>query len=148
MQKIEEIKTQHICPMCAIEPKSHSLSKIKEVNGKAIYYTSPAKALSKDREGIIKYYDLVLNENTMPWIWVVDCKDYPLSHALDIKTAIEISKLLNTKYCNKLEKIIVVNTNNFVYVIIKILSVFVSKEFKEKLEILNNDESANYNQFL
>jgi hypothetical protein len=129
---------KHICPICEKDPTSHSLSKIKEENGKAIYYTSPAKAMSKQREGIIKHYDLVLGENTMPWIWIFDCKDYPLSHALDIKTAIELAKLINTKYSQNLEKLIIINSTSFISVIINILSIFVSKEFKEKIEISNN----------
>jgi hypothetical protein len=125
----------HICPMCAIDPTSHSLSKIRETNGNAIYYTSPAKASSTEREGIIKHYDLVLGENTMPWIWIFDCKDYPLSHALDIQTAIELAKLINEKYGDKLVKVVVINSTSFIWVIIKILSVFMSKELKEKIHV-------------
>jgi len=82
---MEENHTEdfHICPMCAKDPTSHSLSKVRETDGIAIYYTAPAKASSLERDGVITHYDLVLGENKMPWIWIFDCKDYPLSHALD-----------------------------------------------------------------
>lgn len=135
---MEKEKT-HICPMCAKDPTSHSLTKVREADGTAIYYTSPAKAMSKDREGILTHYDLVLEQNTLPWIWIFDCKDYPLSDALDIQTAIELAKLLNNKYSVNLKKIVIINSTTFIWVIIKTLSFFVSKEFKEKIYVSDNE---------
>jgi len=124
--------------MCAIDPTSHSLTKVRELNGNAVYYTSPAKAMSKEREGILKHYDLVLGQNTMPWIWIFDCKDYPLSHALDIQTAIELAKLINAKYEKNLVKVVIINSTTVIWAIIKTLSFFVSKEFKDKIHVSDN----------
>jgi len=133
-----EEKPRHICPMCAKDPTTHSLSKVRELEGNAIYYTSPAKAMSKEREGVLKHYDLVLGENKMPWIWIFDCKDYPLSHALDIQTAIELAKLINEKYEKNLVKVIIINSNSLIWGIIKTLSFFVSKEFNDKIHVSDN----------
>jgi len=132
----------HICPMCAIEPTSHSLSKIRETNGTAIYYTAPAKATSLEREGVLKHYDLVLGENKMPWIWIFDCKDYPLSHALDFQTAIELAKLINNKYTDNLVKIVIINSTTFIWVVIKTISMFVSEETQKKIHV--SDKEYNF----
>jgi hypothetical protein len=139
MEETITIEKTHICPMCNIDPTSHSLSKIREMDGKAIYYTAPAKATSLEREGIIKHYDLVLGENVMPWIWIFDCKDYPLSHALDIQTAIELAKLINHKYSNNLDKIVIINSTTFIWVIIKTISFFISEETKKKIHVSDKE---------
>ena len=136
---MQETIQPHICPMCAIDPTSHSLTKVRDVNGTAIYYTSPAKATSLEREGVLKHYDLVLGQNTMPWIWIFDCKDYPLTHALDMQTAIEMAKLINSKYADKLEKIVIINSTSFIWVIIKGLSLFVNEKFREKIHVSDNE---------
>jgi hypothetical protein len=128
----------HICPMCAKEPTSHSLTKVREMDGNAVYYTSPAKASSLEREGVLKHYDLVLGQNNMPWIWIFDCKDYPISHALDIQTAIELAKLINEKYEKTLIKVIIINSNTLIWGVIKTLSFFVSKEFNDKIHVSDN----------
>jgi len=138
---MEENHTEknHICPMCAKDPKSHSLSKVRETNGIAIYYTAPAKASSTEREGVVTHYDLVLGENKIPWIWIFDCKDYPLSHALDLQTAIEIAKLINSKYSENLQKIVVINSTTFIWVIIKTLSMFMSEETNKKIHVSDQE---------
>lgn len=134
MSSQPEIK-EHICPMCRENPSSHSLSKVREVNGNAIFYTSPAKAESLEKEGVIKHYDLVLGENKQPWIWIFDCKDFPLSHALDMPTAIELAKLINGKFSHNLQKVIVINSTTFIYVILKTLSFFMSEETNSKIQV-------------
>jgi hypothetical protein len=145
MEKVEEVNKiiqenpSHICPMCAIDPTSHSLSKIRELNGNAVFYTSPAKASNTDRQAILLHYDLILSENKLPWIWIFDCKDYPLSHALDIQTAIELAKLINNKFSNNLDKIVVINSTSFIWVLIKTISFFISKELKDKIHVSENE---------
>lgn len=104
----------NICPLCNENPSNHSFSKIRESNGIAIYYTAPAKALDKDREGIILHYDLVLAENEMPWIWIFDCKDYSLSDMLDMELTIKLTELIYKKYFSNLKKIIIVNSTTFI----------------------------------
>jgi len=127
----------HICPLCNKNPANHSFSKVRESDGIAIYYTAPAKALDKDRDGILLHYDLVLSENTMPWIWIFDCKDYPLMDMLDIQLAIQLTELINKKYLSNLNKIIIVNSTAFIWTIISIVSFFMDKSMQDKIYISN-----------
>jgi hypothetical protein len=63
----------YICPLCEIEPLSHSLSKIEETNNVIYYYTCPSKAkLYYDAESIINHYNGVLSEIpcNKKWIWI------------------------------------------------------------------------------
>jgi hypothetical protein len=135
MSEKQDSSKPHVCPMCREDPESHSLAKVREVNGTAIFYTAPAKAKSLDKEGVIRHYDLVLSENTQPWMWVFDCKDFPLSHALDMPTAIELTKLINDKFSHNLQKIIVINSTTFIYVILKTISFFMSDETNKKIHV-------------
>lgn len=129
----------HICPLCNENPANHSFSKIRESDGNAIYYTAPAKALNKDRESILLHYDLVLSENTMPWIWIFDCKDYSLMDMLDIQLAIQLSDLLNKKYSKNLKKIIIINSTTFIWSILSIVSFFMDKEMQDKIYVSNEE---------
>jgi len=129
----------HICPLCNENPANHSFSKIRERDGNAIYYTVPAKALNKDRESILLHYDLVLSQNTMPWIWIFDCKDYSLMDMLDIQLAIQLSDLLNKKYSKNLKKIIIINSTTFIWSILSIVSFFIDKEMQDKIYVSNEE---------
>jgi len=129
----------NICPLCNENPANHSFSKIRESDGTAIYYTSPAKALDKDREGILLHYDLVLAENTMPWIWIFDCKDYSLADMLDMELTIKLTELIHKKYLSNLKKIIIVNSTNFIWTVISIVSLFMEKEMQDKIYISNEE---------
>ena len=54
---------KYICPLCKIQPSSHSLTKVLEKKGIIYYYTCPSQALLYyDVKGIIDHYDGVLSE--------------------------------------------------------------------------------------
>jgi len=126
---------EHICPICRVEPTSHSFSKIREIDGAAVFYTAPAKATNLETEGIIKHYELVLENNKQPWIWIFDYKDFPLSQALDMTTGIELAKLITKNYSSNLKRIVIINANIFIKSIIQIISFFLTNEVIEKIHI-------------
>jgi len=45
------------CPICKINPESHSFKKISEKNGISTYYTNPTKAKDRDTDGILMHYE-------------------------------------------------------------------------------------------
>jgi len=120
--------------MCNENPANHSFSKVREIEGVAIYYTAPVKALDKDPDRITRHYDLVLSENIMPWIWIFDCKDYSMMD-MDMRLAIQLARLINDKYSDHLKKIIIVNSSTFIWTIISIVSFFLSKEMQNKIHV-------------
>ena len=93
------------CPICTLWPSSHSLKKV-EKNGIVYFYTCPAQAiLYDDVKGIIHHYDGVLSE-VDEWIWIVDSAGFGFTHAMQTTVAIELAKLISTKFSKNLKKII------------------------------------------
>ena len=116
------------CPLCEINPSSHSFKIIKNYPTKIVYYTCPAESKSTDTEKILEHYNGILQENyNKEWYWVVDCNGFGIEHALQINTIIQLAKLI-TKYSTNLQKIIVINTNTFLYTALKIATPFLSEK--------------------
>ena len=64
---------KYTCPLCKLQPSSHSLTNILEQNGIIYYYTCPSQAiLYYDVKGIINHYDGVLSEipENKEWVWI------------------------------------------------------------------------------
>ena len=116
------------CPLCEIDPSSHSFKIIKSYPTKNVYYTCPAESMNKDTDKIIAHYEGMIQSNgNKEWYWVLDCKDFGIEHALQINTIIQLAKLI-TKYSTNLQKIIVINTNTFLYTALKIATPFLSEK--------------------
>lgn len=88
------------CKICKYEPKSHSFENLGKVNGITYLYTCPAKAIKYyDHDGILNHYDGILNDlNGKRWCWIFDARGFSLKHYLEIKTAIDLAKLISNHY--------------------------------------------------
>jgi hypothetical protein len=133
---METTITSDICPVCAIDPTSHSLKKIDIIQGIHIYYTCPAKSTKYDDcDGIITHYtnefDTIGNE---PWIWIIDSSEYDYRHLLNIRIGIALVSLVQNKYMHNLKRIHVINTNYFLQIVYNALSPFINAEFKKLIE--------------
>ena len=98
------------CPLCLLDPLSHSLTNFLEKDDTFYFYTWPAKAkLYFDTISIIKHYDGVLSEipENKNWIWVLDILSFGLNHFLQIEVAREILKLVTLKFSKNFKKIII-----------------------------------------
>jgi hypothetical protein len=130
---IEEIQ---LCPLCEKDPTSHSFSKIREMDGIAIFYTSPAKSKNIDRKDILQHYDITLRQNReQRWIWIFDCEKFPISHMLDFQMPIELAKLIREKYATTLEKIVIINPTFFIRLLLNFVSIFLTDEMKHRIYI-------------
>ena len=125
----------YTCPICAVNPSSHSLIKIAD-KGIVYFYTCPAKATAQDVKGIIHHYHGVLSEipKNKEWIWIVDSEGFSLNHFMQINVAIELAKLIST--FSNLKKIIIINPNLYITTIHNILP------FKLNIEILYEVRTA------
>lgn len=110
----------YTCPLCAVNPSSHSFKKMAEKNGIVYFYTCPAQAT--EYEGIIDHYEGVLREIKKKWVWIVDGKGFGLTHAMQINTAIELSKFISK--CNV--KIIIINPTIYITMTHKIVMPFLN----------------------
>lgn len=128
----------YVCPVCDIQPSSHSLTKIAEINEIVYYYTCPSKAiLYYDVSGIINHYDGVLSEipETKEWVWIFDSERFGMMHALQTSVAIELLKLITQKFSYNLKKIIIINPTLYVTIMHDILLPFLNKKIKSVIEI-------------
>jgi len=128
----------YICPLCKIQPLSHSLTKITEKNGIIYYYTCPSQAiLYYDVESILNHYDGVLSEipKDKKWIWIFDSLDFNLTHALQINVAIEITKLITKKFSTNLNKIIIINPTFYITMTYNVVMPFLNETIKNIIEI-------------
>jgi hypothetical protein len=129
------------CPLCVIDPLSHSLTEFLNKDNTLYYYTCPAKAkLYFDTNSIINHYNGVLSEipKNKQWVWVFDSLDFSLTHFLQIEVAVELAKLISSKFSNNLKKIIIINPTLYVSSIYNIITPFLNEKIKSIIEI-NND---------
>jgi len=134
----------YTCPLCLLDPLSHSFTNFLEKEDTFYFYTCPAKAtLYFDTISIINHYDGVLSEITenKNWIWVLDVTSFGLNHFLQIEVAKELSKLISSKFSKKLKKIIIINPNNYVFFVYSIVKSFLTDKIKSIIEINNEIKS-------
>lgn len=118
------------CPLCSIDPSNHSLVKYKEINNIMYFYSCPSQAkLYFDTEGIINHYNGTLSEipKNKKWIWIFDSKDFTFKHFIQTSVAIELAKLISSKFSNNLEKIIIINPTFYISATYNILRPFLNQ---------------------
>jgi len=130
---------EHLCPICAIDASSHSFECLYNDNGMLVFYTCPAKATKyNDSDGILAHFKNVLDHYTDNyWKWIFDFQGFELKHALEITTAIGISKLIN-EYSNYLIEIDVINTNGYTYNMMRLITPFLNEGVKNKIKLNQN----------
>jgi hypothetical protein len=136
------------CPLCLLDPLSHSLTNFLEKDNTYYFYTCPAKAkLYFDTGSIINHYDGVLSEipENKKWIWVLDVMGFGLNHFLQIEVPTELSKLISSKFSKNLEKIIIINPSGYVSAVYAIVKPFLNNKIQSIIEI--NYEIKSINQF-
>jgi hypothetical protein len=120
------------CPVCKADPTSHSLAKLVESDDLVYYYTCPAKASQyNDRDGILAHYDGELNDKgTKSWIWIFDCTGFDMRHAIEIRLAIDMAKLITQSHGESLIQICVINPTMFVNIIVNAIWPFLSNHIR------------------
>lgn len=134
------------CPLCSLDPLSHSLTEVFEKDNTIYYYTCPSKAkLYFDTFGIVKHYDGVLSEipENKRWLWIFDATDFNLKHFLQIELAFELSKLISSKFSEKLVKIIIINPTFYISSTYHIIYPFLNEKIKSIVEMNDHYKSVN-----
>jgi hypothetical protein len=122
------------CPVCRIDPSSHSLKRLVDEGNTTVMYTKPAEATRYwDRDGILFHYDNVLSKISGDWIWIFDAEGFSAKHMLEIGVATSLAHLIATKYSNTLQKIIIKNPSPIVELVIIIVKPFLNKKMKSLL---------------
>lgn len=142
-----------ICKDCFKIPDSHSFKllctyKTNDNILSHLFYTKIADSKKyNDTSGIIKHYENYLNFiNPINWTWIIDFGDFEMKHSIEIRTSIELSKLI--KRYNKLDKIIVINQNIFVKAFMKLTCPFLGNEINKKIYLFNSSDKIKLNKLL
>jgi len=124
------------CEACAIDPTSHSFSKLCEVNNVVTFYTKPADASKYyDADGVVRHFDLLLSQHSSKhWKWIVDAEGFSMRHAMETGVARGILRLIEQKYGDNLDNIIVTNTNRAIQMAFRAIAPFFYKGFSEKVQ--------------
>jgi hypothetical protein len=103
-----------------------------------IFYTKIAEAKDyNDTKGILQHYRNLLHiVSPNKWIWIFDCKDLELKHCFEISTAKGILEIL--KENGKINKIFIINSNQFLTLMLDTLKFFIDDNISKKIIILNN----------
>jgi hypothetical protein len=137
---------KYTCPLCSIDPLSHSLSEVCKKNNIIYYYTCPSKAkMYFDTIGIINHYNGVLSEmpENKKWIWIFDGTEFGVKHFFQIEVAIELAKLISSKFSEKLQKITIINPNFYIKSIYNIIYPFLNTKMKSIVELNYELKSVN-----
>jgi hypothetical protein len=120
------------CPVCKLDPTSHSLSTIYESDDIICYYTCPSKASKyDDRDGILQHYDGVLTDKgNKAWIWVFDCVNFGMNHATEFRLAIDMAKLITKTHGDTLTQIHIINPTIYIKITINVIWPFLSDHIK------------------
>jgi hypothetical protein len=134
---------KYICPLCKLQPDSHSLKQVFEKKGIIYYYTCPSQAiLYYDVKGIVEHYDGILSEipENKEWVWIFDSLGFNINHAMQINVAIELAKLISNKFSKNLKKIIIINPTFYITITHKMIMPFLNNKVRDIIEI--NHEST------
>jgi hypothetical protein len=136
---------KYTCPLCVLNPASHSLVEIIEKENTLYYYTCPSKAeLYFDATSIINHYEGVLKEisENKQWVWIFDAEGFNLKHFLQIQVAIELAKLISLKFSKNLKRIIIINPTFYVSSTYNVIGSFLNEKIKSIIEINSSYKSV------
>ena len=134
------------CPLCLLDPLSHSFYKFLEKQNTHYFYTCPSKAkLYFDTTSIIQHYNGILSDipEGKQWIWVFDGMGFGWKHSLQINVAIQLAKIISRKFSNNLKKIIIINSSSYVSSIYNIVKPFLNNNIQSTIEFNYNFKSIN-----
>jgi hypothetical protein len=115
----------------------YSFKIIGEHENVRVFYTCPAEAIKyDDTEGILSHYDTLLAlQHPNPWIWIFSSQGFTMKHSLEIRTGIELTKLISEKYASSLQKLIVIHPTWYIRIMFNIIRPFMSEKLKNVIEI-------------
>ena len=129
---------KYTCPLCCLDPLSHSLIELADKNNTLYYYTCPSKAkLYFDAVSIINHYNGVLSEipENKVWVWIFDGTNFNIKHFLQMEVGIELAKLISSKFSGNLQKIIIINPTSYISLIYNIIYPFLNDKIRSVVEI-------------
>jgi hypothetical protein len=130
------------CPWCQINPNSHSFRLIKTIEDISYIYCKPANAeLYNDIESVTNHLNGLISDIPNKWVFILDCQDFSLKHAIELEIAKEIATILYRNQ-NNIVNIIIMNPNVYIDIPLVFIRNFLNQEINDK--IIYNDRILQY----
>jgi hypothetical protein len=140
--QMKDILLMHkICNTCKEDFTAHSFNLVcNTLEGGYIFYTKISNASQyDDTEGIVDHCTNYLKHiNPEKWSWIIDFDGFGLKHTLGINTGVRLSKLVNS--FGKLQNLIVININQFVEQMLKLMKLTLNKEYHNCIHIIHKND--------
>jgi hypothetical protein len=125
------------CPWCKVNPNSHSFRLIKTILDISYIYCKPASAeLYNDTESVTNHFNGLISDIPNKWVFILDCQDFTLKHAIELGIAKEIATILYRNQQN-IVNIIIMNPNAYIDIPLVFIRNFLNEEINNK--IIYND---------
>jgi hypothetical protein len=122
------------CPLCALNPKNHSLKFLKEDDNVIYFYSCPGDAIMYfDVEGIVFHYDQVFSQipRDKEWVWIFDASGFGLKHVMTPQVGKRLAQLITEKYGDNLKEVLVYGFSSYVSTIYHIIKPFLSDKIQK-----------------
>jgi len=125
------------CPICHLDPTSHSFHMIKSENPNInLFYSCPAKATKYfESPGVIDHFRQHLEQNNHhPWAYILDCKGFTMRHATQIGTSIALVDMIQKTYGKSLKKVWIINYSWAIKIVLNAMWAVLSDDLKMLIE--------------
>jgi hypothetical protein len=126
------------CPWCKENPRSHSFKLIKTIENVSYIYCKPSTAeLYYDSNSIKAHFNGLISDIPDKWVFILDCEDFSLKHAIELGIAKDIATILYSNQQNILN-IVIMNPNAYIDIPLVFIRNFLNQEINDK--IIYNDK--------
>jgi CRAL/TRIO domain len=129
--------TMNPCPICHLDPTSHSFHTINSENPNVnLFYSCPAKATKYfESPGVINHFRQYLEENSHhPWAYILDCEGFTLRHATQIHMSIVLADMIQNTYGKSLKKVWIINSSWPIKIVLNTILTILSDDLKMLIE--------------
>lgn len=130
------------CPLCSVDPTSHSFEAIGHSGQVKIFYTNPAKATSNEpaKEKLVNIQHHLRAIAGSPWIWVFDFADATMKDYMGLEFSRMVAEVLDKEHGQSLQKILIVNTGSIVMGLLKVALATLKGRTIQKVLVLDGSK--------
>jgi len=125
------------CSACRADPATHSFSLIRGPH--SIVYTSFAKVKDySNSEAILAHMRGTLEPiGSGSWVWVIDCDQFALKHAMSISSLLAIARFMRDTYASQISAMYILNSGTLLQGTIRQIIPLFDSTFTQRLTYLN-----------
>jgi len=133
---------EHICSICEEDPRSHSFISLGKESDIQLFYSCPWVATHfDDNKGMLIHIDNALDYyqcDKIKWRWIFDADRLnTFQEMMKIRILFKALDLIETKYCDSLNSIHIVNANWYIRYLLKMVLVFSNRKRAQMIRIID-----------